>query len=259
MRNFAHSCNESRLIMVKAIIVDDEENARNLLKQMLTEFCQEVAIVGEAYDVPSAVRVINELHPDLIFLDVEMPNFNGFELFEFFSEIKFQVVFTTAYADYAIRAFEVSSTDYLLKPISAAKLKKAVDKCIRVHGQYTNQTQNTLLKSVFQGDFSKIALPVSDGMLFAEVDDIAYCRADEKYAHVFLKEGKKIFTSRSLKEYETLLPSPPFFRVNRSYLINVNCMKQFVRKDGGFIIMLDGEEIPLSKDRRDSFLEIIGG
>jgi len=238
-----------------ALIVDDEANARSLLQLMLKDFCPNIEVVGAVEDVPTAVQAIKNLQPDLVFLDVEMPGHSGFELLQFFSNPDFQIIFTTAYTDYAIKAFEVSSTDYLLKPINASKLSKAVEKAEHMKLLRSSaEQQKSILENALKGTTTKVALPVSEGLVFLDLEEISHCRAEEKYAYVFLKDGKKIFTSKSLKELELVLPNPPFLRTHRSFIVNRNAVVGYLKRDGGLLVMPNGDEVGIGKERREELV-----
>lgn len=245
--------------MLKAIIVDDEARSRKLLQTLIEEYCEEIEIIAVADDVPSAVQVIRQKRPDLVFLDIEMPGYTGFQLLDFFEEIDFEIIFATAYREYAIQAFEVSAIDYLLKPIQIDQLLRAVEKVKKqVHQAFQQQRIWALQENLKQdGLVSKIALPVSDGLFFVEVSDILYLSAERSYCNVHLIDGNRMLVSRNLKELERLLPHPFFFRSHRSYLINLNYIEQLVRKDGGYITMSNGDVVSLSRARRDLMLEKI--
>lgn len=243
--------------MLKAIIIDDEARSRKLLQTLIEEYCETVEIIALADDVPSGVQAINREYPDLIFLDIEMPGYTGFQLLDFFEEIHFEIIFTTAYREYAIQAFQVSAIDYLLKPIQIDQLLRAVEKAgNRVHQAFQQQRMQALQENLQQqGLISKIALPVSDGLFFVEVSNILYLSADRSYCNVHLADGNRMLVSRNLKEFERMLVHPFFFRSHRSFLINLNHVEQFVKKDGGYITMRNGDVVNISRDRRDLLLE----
>jgi len=177
------------MISIKAIIVDDEPAARSLLRKIINEHCSGIEIVDEAPDVKTAVKLINKHKVELVFLDIEMPNENGFALFEYFDTPSFETIFCTAYSDYAIKAFEVSAVDYVLKPISISKLTAAIEKAIKLLGQ--NQILNrvnALKENLTVNKLQKIALPLSDGLIFIKIEDIFYFEADGSYTTVITKE-----------------------------------------------------------------------
>ena len=243
---------------LKAIIVDDEERARNTLSTLIHEFCPEVIVQEKCSNVPDAVEKIKALKPDLVFLDIEMPEYNGFELFDFFDEITFEVIFVTAYDQYAIKAFEVSAVDYLLKPVEIELLQKAVQKAEKRNSLNDTKGQISILKSTYKGeDIKKIALPLMDGLTFVELSDIALFMADGAYTNVVFKNKNKILVSKRLKFFEDLLENRPvFFRAHRSSLINLNSMQKYF-KGKNVILMDNGIEISLSRDRKQEFENLL--
>ena len=216
---------------IKAIIIDDEERARNTLSSLLLNYCPEINILATCSNVPDGVIAINIHKPDVVFLDIEMPDYNGFELLGFFREIDFDIIFVTAYSEYAIKAFEISAVDYILKPIDIDQLKNSVEKLKqkKLHSQMQEQIE--LLKESYKGDdIRKIALSMSNGLTFVEVADIVFLEADGAYTTFFLKDGQKILVSKKLKFYEDILSNRSFFfRTHRSYFINVNFIKKYSR------------------------------
>lgn len=245
--------------MFKAIIIDDEPRARKVLSTLLAENCPEVEILGTAGDVPEGVKSINKLQPDVVFLDIEMPGYSGFELLDFFQEVTFQIIFTTAYSEYALQAFEVSAIDYLLKPIQIDKLISAVEKAKQQISYSQTAEKLEALKSNLsaEGQIKKIALPVANGLLFVETLDIIYLKAEGSYTQIHLVNGPKLLVSKKLKEFEQLLQNPSFFKSHRSFLINLDHVQQYVRQDGGYIVMKNQDVVSIAKDRRDSLLKAI--
>ncbi|OJJ20312.1 DNA-binding response regulator [marine bacterium AO1-C] len=243
--------------MLKALIIDDEAKARRILHELLKEYCPQVEVVADADDVPNAVKAIHKHQPNLVFLDIEMPGYTGFQLLDFFDQINFEIIFTTAYREYAIQAFQVSAIDYLLKPIQIELLIKAVEK---VQGQLKppqiNERINTLKNNLSQEHITRIALPVSEGLLFVEVDEIVYLNAEGAYTQIFLEGGRKVLVSKKIKSFEKVLDHPGFFRTHRSYLINLNRVKQYVKQDGGYIIMDNGDTVSLARERKEAFLKV---
>ncbi len=234
---------------MKAIIVDDEPRARRILEELLREYCPEVEVLTTADDVPNAVKAIQKHKPDIIFLDIEMPQYTGFQLFEFFEDIDFEVIFTTAYREYALQAFQVEASDYLLKPIQIELLMQAVQKVQKRIESKKNPTQNA-------PTINKITVPIAEGLLFLEPNEILTLKAEGSYTNVCLSSGKKVLVSKNIKFFEDiLLKQPLFFRPHRSHIINLNFVKQYLRQDGGIIVMENGEEITLSRDRKDEFLQ----
>jgi two-component system LytT family response regulator len=240
--------------MLKAIIIDDEEGARFTLSTLLEEYCPSVSIIAQCSNVPEGVLAINKHTPDIVFLDIEMPEYNGFELVEFFKIVDFEIIFVTAYSQYAIRAFEVSAVDYLLKPVEIEQLQAAVEKASQKRTQANIMQRLDLMKSTYNGDeIKKIALPMSDGLMFVDVAEIILFEADRAYTHVFLKNGSKITVSKPMRTFEDILENRNFiYRPHRSHLININYIKKYVRGDG-MIFMDNGVALPVSRERKQEF------
>ncbi len=243
--------------MLRIIIIDDEAKARRILEGILKEYCTNIEIVATAGDVPSAVKEIQAHQPDLIFLDIEMPKYTGFQLFDFIKDVNFDIIFTTAYSEYALQAFQVSAIDYLLKPIQIDLLVKAVEKVQKQHNPIQMKEKVEALKSNVEQEFvQRIALPVSEGLIFVEIKNIVYLHADGSYTNIILNDGKKILISKNIKSFEDILKNPVFFRTHRSYLINLNHVRQYIRQDGGYIVMDNGDSVDISKERKDDFIKL---
>lgn len=244
---------------MKAIIVDDESHARSLLSNTIKEHCKGIEIIAEAQNVVEATKLINKHQIDLVFLDIEMPNENGFALFEYFDKPNFVTIFCTAYSEYAIQAFEVSAVDYLLKPVTISKLQDAIEKAIKTQGQnQILQSVNTLRENLTVNQLQKIALPLSDGLLFIKIDDILYFEADGSYTHVITNK-EKYLVCKKIKEFHELLSNDSrFFRVHRSYLINIQQIKKYSKKDGATLIFENNKIIPVAREKKNEFDEYIG-
>lgn len=242
------------MAQISAVIIDDEERARSSLHTLLKEFCPEVNVIKLCSNVPEAVLAINKLRPQLVFLDIEMPEYNGFELLSFFREIDFEIIFVTAYNEYALKAFEVSAVDYVLKPVDIDKLKIAVDKAIKKTGSYDIQNRIEVLKETFRTEqFNKIALPMADGLLFVETSEIVFLAADGAYTELWLKNGSKILVSKKLKFFEDVLDKRPnFFRSHRSYIVNINFIKKYNKADNA-LTLDNGKTVIISRDRKLEF------
>ena len=243
--------------MIKAILIDDEAKARRILEALLKEYCTDVEIVATAADVPSGVIAINQHKPDVLFLDVEMPGYTGFQLLDFFRDIDFDIVFTTAHSDYAVQAFRVSAIDFLLKPIQISELIAAVDKVKAKQGQ--NKERLSVLKENFKDNaVKKLALPVAEGLLFADTDTLTHLEADGAYTHFHFDDGRKVVVSKKIKEFEDALSQQNnFFRTHRSYIINLKKMKQYVKQEGGYVLLENEIQIPLARERKTEFLAVI--
>jgi len=240
--------------MITALIIDDEASARSFLSKLLTEHCPDLKLVGEAEDVPSAVKAIHKHDPDIIFLDVEMPGQDGFQLLDFFEEPAFQIIFTTAYMEYAIKAFEVAAIGYLTKPIQISKLKLAVANAVRMKSQSGKEEQLSLFKEVLKVDhIQKVALPLSDGIFFVALEDIVYLEAKGSYTSVITRE-QEVLISKRIKEFETILNEDVwFFRMHRSYIVNIKHIKKYVKHDGKYVILENNQVLPVARERLKDF------
>ena len=239
--------------MIKAIIVDDEPNCCKTLSILLNRYCPEVEISGAYHNGMEALQAINTLPPDLVFLDVEMPRMNGFEMLEKLPSINFHLIFTTSYDQYALKAFRFSAIDYLLKPIDRNELQKAVQKIDRRPILPANEQLQILLQKALHpaGVINKIALPTMEGLQMVFIDTIIYCESDDNYTVLIFKDNKKIVVSRTLKEVEEMLEEHSFMRVHRSYLVNINEIEKYVKGEGGYLVMSDGSNIDVSRSKKD--------
>ena len=243
-------------MQLRSLIIEDELKSTNVLKSLLQEFCPEVNNCGEAITIKNAVPLIEQLHPDVVFLDIELPNENGFKLLDYFPSPSFDIVFTTAYDQYAIRAFRLAAVDYLLKPIGISQLKEAVSKVIKKRSQLRDMETYSILKdNIINKKPVKIALPTKNGFSFVKLDDIMYCQANRSYTFFYLVEGKKIIISKPLKWFEQSLDNLNFFRVNRSYLINLDYIQSYSRANGGEVTLESGVNLIISENKRDDFFQ----
>lgn len=244
-----------------AVIIEDEKHNRELLQQLIQDFCPQITLSGFAGNVSDAVTLIHKVSPDLVFLDIELTGGNGFQVLEKTKDHTFQVIFTTAYEQYAIKALKMSSLDYLLKPIDLEELQTAVEKAIKWQGTnvYTRQLQE-LLNNVKQPISSEVRLcvPVADGFEFIKSEDISYVKAEGSYTRFHLKSQRELLVSKHLKEYEAMLPSSHFFRNHHSYLINLQEVQRYVKSDGGSVLMSNGKFLPLARSKKDPFMEAMG-
>jgi two-component system LytT family response regulator len=247
---------------MKALIVDDETKARSVLKELLAEFDATIEVVAQANDIPSAVKAIHQYKPDVVFLDIEMPGYNGFQLLEFFDKVDFKIVFTTAYSEYAVQAFEISAVDYLLKPIQISQLERTIGKLQSLQPLTdTDNKQMEVLKQAVSGKkVSKLALPAGNSILFIDIQNILYLEADGSYTRFHLQVGDSILVSKVMKEYEpALLSNGNFYRVHRSYIVNTDKVKKIVRNDGGYLVMENEQQIPISREQRDNVYALLVG
>ena len=243
--------------MIKTIIVDDEPNCCQTLVTLLKRYCPQIEIAGVFHSGITALPAIKAMPPQILFLDIEMPKMNGFELLEQLPEINFELIFTTSYDQYAIKAFHFSALDYLLKPIDREELQKAVQKVIQRQSHPLPQQIDILLKKLYQPAtaIGKIALPTMEGLQMIPVDTIISCSSDGNYTIFFLKNKKKLVVSRILKEIEEMLEGYSFARVHNSYIVNLNEIEKYVRGEGGYLIMSDGSSVDVSRSRKESLLK----
>jgi two-component system LytT family response regulator len=246
--------------MLKAIIIDDEAKGRQALKQKLADYCPQVNVVAEATNGEEGIEVIEQHHPQLIFLDIEMPRMNGFEMLNNIKEKNFQVIFTTAYDQYAIKAIRYSAFDYLLKPIDIEELRSAVDKVSNAENIDTKKQAELLQQNISHPKklLNKLAIPTLDGLFFYNIADIIYLEAQSNYTNLYFTNKIKVTASKTLKEFEELLPTDMFFRPHHSYLINLNYIKRYIKGDGGQVELENGAYIDVSRRKKEEFLKAIG-
>lgn len=244
-------------MQIRAILIDDEKKGRDSLKFLLAEYAPEIHVQGEAGDIVKAYDLINDLRPDAVFLDVEMPKGDAFDLLVKFSKIDFSVIFTTAFSNYTLQAIKYSALDYLLKPIDKDDLLNAIAKLKQKKGnEDINAMMQNLLSNTRMGNtVKKIAIPDMKGMSFVPVDSIVHCESDQSYTIVYLKDRGKIVSTRHLKEYELLLEQAGFFRVHNSHLVNLGQIVRYIKGEGGAVVMSDGTEIEVSRRRKASLIE----
>jgi two-component system LytT family response regulator len=244
--------------MLKTMLVEDETLSLKALKIMLQPYKDVLEIVGSYSSPIEALQDIYKLSPDLVFLDIEMPKLNGFEFLDRIQNISFNVIFTTAHDEFAIKAFKYSAVGYLVKPIDADDLKMVIKKIQSAEIKKLLPVQIEILRQAILDTISikeqKVGLPVSDGVLFVSLMDIIRCESDNNYTKVFFTNRDKILICKTLKDIEELLGEPHFFRVHQSHLVNMNNIKQYIKSDGGYLVMSDKTEVPISRNKKDDFL-----
>jgi two-component system LytT family response regulator len=246
--------------MITAIIIDDEAIGRLALREKLSSYCMQVQVIAEASNGQEALLLIQHHKPKLIFLDIEMPRMNGFEMLNALPEKNFHVIFTTAYDQYAIKAIKYAAFDYLLKPIDIEELKTAVEK---ISSKENNQTNNQaeLLQQNLQHpkkQLNKLAIPTLEGLLFFDINDIIHLEANSNYTFIHFSGKPRITASKTLKEFEDILPEDIFFRTHHSHLINLNYIKRYIKGDGGQIELQNGTYVDVSRRKKEEFLKAIG-
>lgn len=245
--------------MIRSIIVDDELKSRESLKILVEDYCEGITVEAVCQNIAEAVTAINEIKPDVVFLDIQLQRETGFDLLTKFKHFNFEVIFTTAYTEYAIKAFKFSAIDYLLKPIDIEELRKAIEKVVKSKGNAVTDRLQQLLQNLRNGtpENYKLALPTSDGLVFVKVNEILYCEASSNYTEIVMADNKKYIVSRTLKEYDDMLGEQNFFRIHHSYLINLNGIKKYVRGDGGYVVMSNDKLLDVSKRKKEGFLSRI--
>ncbi|HVS95501.1 MAG TPA: LytTR family DNA-binding domain-containing protein [Puia sp.] len=243
--------------MIRTILVDDEADSKKVLQRLLDAYCPEVAVIGQAEGVDTAFELIRTANPDLVFLDIEMIHGNAFDLLNRLQPFSFQVIFVTAFDNYAVRAFKFSAVDYLLKPVDADELRNAVAKVVcRSQGTIEVAQLRTLLENVGNLHLSnqKMAVPTMTGLTFVPISDILRFEASGHYTAIRLDDGQAVISTRNIKEYEDLLPDTFFYRVHHSYIVNIHKIREYQKGRGGYVIMNDGFSVEVAIRRREDFL-----
>ncbi len=246
---------------LKAIIIDDELNAREMLEWLIKTWCKEVEVSALCASAEEGLKAIRDYQPDIVFLDIEMPHMNGFEMLEKLQgDQSFELVFTTAYDQYAIRAFRFSAFNYLLKPVDHDELKQTVDRIQRKKHHATNEQLDLLMEQLksMRPSVQRLALSTGDGLRFVKTEEILYCQAESNYTQVMLVSGERILVSKTLKDIDETLAGEDFSRVHNSFVVNINQIKKFVRGDGGYVLMNDGQQITIARSKRDEFFARFG-
>ncbi len=250
---------KNSMVMIKAVIVDDEQHSIETLRWKLENYCTGVNIMASFDNPAEAVTYLRENKPDILFLDIEMPMLSGFDVLEEIGrDLPFDVIFTTAYDNFGIQAVKFSALDYLLKPVQNKELKEAIDKHLKkTHHKIPAEQMDMLFTNVQaerKGKPGKIALASKETIEFVDPGDIIVCEASSNYTTVFMVDGRKKVISKTLKEFEDLLVPFQFFRPHNSHLINLNRVREFIRGDGGYIVMENKMKIPVSKNKREDLL-----
>lgn len=244
--------------MITAIIVDDESKSISTLQKFLADFCPHIHIVGTAGNIAKAKLLIENLNPQLVFLDIEMPLGNGFDLLQSLKSITFEVIFITAFNHYAINAFRFAAIDYLLKPVNISQLQEAVARATqRIEEKIASQNYTLLLQNLNEemANEQQIVLHDMEGQHIFKLKEILYCIAEGSYTAFHLQHGKVFISSKNLKEYETLLPESDFCRIHHGHIVNKIHIQQVGRGRGGSVKMRDGQELEISVRKKETFLE----
>lgn len=244
--------------MIRCVLIDDESNSLEMMEWLLKTYCPQVQIEAMCQAATDGIKAIHQFKPDVVFLDIEMPHMNGFDMLEQFDKLFFDVVFCTAYDQFAIKAFKYSALNYLLKPVDPQDLKDTIKRIEERQTAPGKEQIDLLLQNLRQAAkpaLQRIALTTNDGMLFVSTADILYCEAESNYTSVVLSH-KKILVSKTLKEIDEALAGTEFYRIHHSFLINLNHIQKYVRGDGGYVMMSDGKAVSISRSRRQEFMEM---
>jgi len=241
--------------MIKAIIVDDEMKSQSSLFKLLERFCPDVEVIGFACNVQTAVELINQENPELVFLDISMPDGDGFEVLEQVNSRNFEVIFTTAYNEYALKAIQFSALHYLLKPINYKDLKEAVERFQNSKKDVSLDEKFKVLYDSLKNEYKKIILPTANGLRMVELSDIVRCEANGSYTDFFLGDKEDLMVSKPLSNFMDILPDHLFCRVHSKHLVNLNFVDQYIKGRGGRIILKDGKEIEVSEGKKKEFIE----
>jgi two-component system LytT family response regulator len=243
--------------MINAIIIDDEKHSCDALKMLLARCCAQVEVIAMCHSGTDAIQKIEKLQPQLIFLDIEMPFMNGFQMLEQISIIDFEIIFTTSYDKYAITAFKFSALDYLLKPVDRQELERAVQKVSKKISPAISQQLEILMQKINQPfvAIQKIALPTMQGLEFVTVDSIIRCASNNNYTEFYLSDKKKVLVSRTLREVEEMLADYGFLRVHHSHIVNLNAITRYIKGEGGYLVMADGSSVDVSRSRKELLMQ----
>ncbi|MBM1107917.1 response regulator transcription factor [Aurantibacter crassamenti] len=246
--------------MLKAIIVDDEQHCIDRVVKLLSDYSETINLLACCNSVDSAIKEIEAINPDVVFLDVHLQNQTGFDLLAKLSKVDFEVVFTTAYDSYAVEAFRFSALDYLLKPIDSVEFERAIEKIEKTVGLKDTSKKLEVLFHNFENNLNrakKVAIPALDGLKFINTNEIVRCQSDASYTHIFLSTGKKFTATKTLKFLEELLGSNDFFRVHKSHYINLSYVDKYIKGKGGYLLMKDGATVEVAMRRKEEFLKKI--
>lgn len=246
--------------MIRALIIDDEKHCCDNLQWQLKTYCPEIDVVSTCNNAEKGIQQIRHHQPQLIFLDVEMPGMSGFEMLENLKEINFDIIFTTAFDQYAIRAIKFGALDYLIKPIDKDELLQAVNKFLNRTQRDSLKQLNALLTHIKKSSdlsFQKIALPTLHGYELVSLNTIMFCESSSNYTNIRLNDGQHLLISRTLKDVQDLLDMQPFFRVHNSYIVNLQYAIRYVKGEGGFLVLNNDLNIPVARSKKDELLKLI--
>ncbi|HNB80537.1 MAG TPA: LytTR family DNA-binding domain-containing protein [Chitinophagaceae bacterium] len=244
--------------MIKALIIDDEQNSIDMLEWLLKTYCPDVEILHTCNSAEEGIHALRKHEPDIVFLDIEMPKMNGFDMLEAIGTPPFEIVFITAYDHFAVRAFRYAALNYLLKPVDPDELMKTIQRLKEKKSSPSGDQLQLLFQNLLnkENKVDRIALSTGDGLVFVQTRDICYCQAESNYTRVVMADGQRMMVARTLKDIDDTLAGKDFFRVHHSYLVNINHISRFVKGDGGYIVMPDKTEITIARSKRDDFFRL---
>jgi len=246
--------------MLKTIIIEDEPAAAHLLEEMLKDIEPKVEVMEKCSNLPQGVKSIKRHSPDIVFLDIELPVYSGLQLLEFFNpeEITFQIIFTTAYNEYAMKAFEMSAVDYLLKPLQEEKLNAAIQRVYMKQAPTSVELLPALKENLQPNNYKKIVVPVASGFDIINLADICYFKAEGSYTNIFFCDTASLLVSKNLKHFEFILSGiTHFVRIHRSYIANLNYARKIIRKEGGILLLENKSELPVAEDKMDTIIDLL--
>lgn len=245
--------------MLKAVLIDDDESNLSSLSEKISNHCKQVQIIDRCDNPEDGIRSIDELKPDLVFLDIEMPQMNGFVMLQQLTYKSFELIFVTAYDHYAIKAIRSCALDYLVKPVEIEELKRAVARAEEKKKQPPSSSQLDILIEHLQKKQTKLlTIPTSDGLQFINIENIIYLEASDNYSNIYLSTNQKFLVSRTLKDFEELLPLDIFIRIHHSTIVNKFYVDKYIRGEGGQVVMRNGNVLDVSKRKKSDFLQAIG-
>jgi two-component system, LytTR family, response regulator len=246
---------------LKAILIDDELSSLQNLQQKLKEFCPDMEVLATAQRPETAIILIEQHKPDVIFLDIEMPRMNGFRMLDEIENINFEIIFTTAYNHYAVDAIRISAFDYLTKPIAIKDLQNAVERLAKQRQIQTKEKLGVLKNSIgaSKSQDEKIAIPTGDGLEFISINTILHIESSSNYSKIYLQNGKNILVTKLLKDFEDMLLPYRFYRIHNSHLINLKYIEKYIKGEGGQVRLINGTIIDVARRKKDEFLKLIAG
>lgn len=242
---------------MKAVIIDDEQQARNTLKGMLSNLSIPVEIVGEGWNLESAISCISETRPNLIFLDVQLEDGSGFDVLKALNKLQADIIFVTAFDHYAVRAFQAAAFGYLLKPISLVDLNTVLERYMTEFDQKSQLASRTkiLIEQFDTGQVKKIVIQNVQGFKVVPINEILYLKGEVNYTRFFLRQGEVIMTSKTLKSYASILEDHGFFRIHQSFLVNLNEVAEYIKGEGGLVVISNGDQLSVSRRRKQQFIQ----